>query len=100
MFKVQLNFFPGYQGDSCNQKTVTCSLTTCQNGGTCQESGGSVSCICAPGYNGQNCATNINECAGNPCPTASTCIDGINTYSCQCNDGKIGANCDKGKQTI
>lgn len=95
-----MHFLTGYQGDTCNQKTITCTLSTCKNGGTCVESAGSVTCTCVPGFAGTDCGTNIDECASNPCPSAGRCIDGINSYTCQCNDGKIGPSCDKGEDLL
>ncbi|KAL3837655.1 hypothetical protein ACJMK2_023001, partial [Sinanodonta woodiana] len=67
---------------------------TCRNGGTCNNTAGSYSCICTSGWTGANCTTDIDECASNlTCRNGGTCNNTAGSYSCICTSGWTGANC-------
>lgn len=70
-----------------------CSLSPCQNDGTCLENQETSVCDCQPGFNGTNCEFNINECQPNPCVNG-TCEDLIGDYKCDCARGFEGKNCE------
>lgn len=67
---------------------LECSTDPCQNGGTCDETGGSYSCECLPGYGGKDCQYNT-VCDANPCHFGS-CEAGNGTYTCNCDAGYTG----------
>ena len=52
----------------------TCELEPCLNGGTCDDSSGTISCICAPGYEGDLCEVDIDDCADAPCQNDGVCV--------------------------
>ncbi|ELU09492.1 hypothetical protein CAPTEDRAFT_223674 [Capitella teleta] len=72
---------------------LECSTDPCQNGGTCDETGGSYSCECLPGYGGKDCQYNT-VCDANPCHFGS-CEAGNGTYTCNCDAGYTGTDCDE-----
>lgn len=43
-------FFPVTSTGACQTSGLVC-----QNGGLCQDSTGTATCVCPPGYTGQNC---------------------------------------------
>lgn len=48
-----------------NSGQARCSLSSCQNGATCQEQGLNTVCMCKPGYTGERCETEYFRCQGN-----------------------------------
>ena len=66
----------------------------CQNGATCSESLGIVSCSCATGFTGDKCENNIDECSSNPCQNNGVCKDVTNGYECTCPPGITGDQCE------
>lgn len=74
--------------------TDPCATNPCQNGGLCQVSGTTYTCICQNGYSGQNCQSFISTaCSSNPCYNGATCISANNGYTCVCQTGYSGSNC-------
>ncbi|MEQ9651742.1 MAG: fibrinogen-like YCDxxxxGGGW domain-containing protein [Sandaracinaceae bacterium] len=73
----------------------TCELEPCLNGGTCDDSSGTISCICAPGYEGDLCEVDIDDCADAPCQNDGTCIDEVDGFTCDCPDGWAGDTCEE-----
>ncbi|XP_038047497.1 mucin-17-like [Patiria miniata] len=59
-----------------------CDPNPCMNGGTCEVSMDSHSCICVEGFTGHDCDTDIDNCDPNPCPDGESCVDGLNSFSC------------------
>ena len=56
----------------------------CKNGGTCLNSLGSYSCVCADGYEGKHCETETNECQSQPCLNGGVCTDMVANFTCNC----------------
>ena len=74
-----------------------CSYISCQNGGTCFETGTSLGfqCECLFGYTGQFCETLIPLCTPNPC-NGGVCSQAGVTFSCLCPLETGGRVCDEG----
>ncbi|XP_071156308.1 cubilin-like isoform X2 [Mytilus edulis] len=92
----------GIGASGCVQQgptTGACASNPCRNGGLCQNSGTSFSCVCNPGFGGLRCDTNVNECSSNPCQNGGTCVDGVNGYNCQCTGTFSGSNCQEQQQS-
>lgn len=74
---------------------LPCSISTCQNGGSCYKKGAENICVCAPGYTGQHCETDVDECQSNPCLNGATCLDGVNSFTCLCLPSYSGELCEQ-----
>ncbi|XP_050976453.1 versican b isoform X2 [Labeo rohita] len=77
------------------QDLTICSVSVCENGGTCFTNGNRNICFCAHGFSGEHCENEIDECQSNPCRNGGTCIDGLNTFSCVCLPSYSGSLCEK-----
>ena len=54
---------PGYSGTRCETDLDFCMLSTCENGGTCEEGPGvSTRCDCMPGFTGSSCSIRLPLC--------------------------------------
>jgi len=45
-----------------NPRQVSCTQSSCQNGGTCQGQESNSVCICKPGFTGQRCESGMINC--------------------------------------
>jgi len=113
----------GYRGDTCSQCAAgfhdagggTCAFdqqclgTSCSNHGTCNDTGGVVSCQCSTGFAGAHCErcdtafhrTPAGDCAADqhcpatdPCLPAGTCVDSSGDVACACEQGYTGQLCE------
>lgn len=66
--------------------------TKCENGGTCIQINGTVTCECPYEFEGENCKQLINFCAEQPCSNGH-CISLSTGYQCICLPGFIGKRC-------
>ncbi|KAJ6665861.1 hypothetical protein lerEdw1_001333, partial [Lerista edwardsae] len=78
-----------------------CQLIRCRNGGTCLESGSSVSCHCPTGWKGALCTETMSVCdpehsPPHRCRQGGTCIPLPEGYSCHCPLGTTGIYCQQG----
>lgn len=78
-----------------------CLLNPCLNGGTCDSTGGSISCSCLPGFSPPICNPDSqpDPCLyNNPCASGSTCVSLINGSSqCLCPFQSVGPFCNLSK---
>ncbi|XP_028273397.1 versican core protein isoform X1 [Parambassis ranga] len=74
---------------------LPCSVSVCQNGGSCFRRGVQSVCVCAPGYTGPLCETDVDECQSNPCLNGATCLDLVNSFSCLCLPSYTGELCEQ-----
>ena len=75
-----------------------CSYTQCLNGGTCQDTNGTFTCVCPHGYSGIYCEIFLPLCSPNPCLYQGACHEFSNrTFYCICTLGRQGRLCDEGK---
>ncbi|XP_059396041.1 aggrecan core protein-like [Carassius carassius] len=77
------------------QGFTLCSVSLCENDGTCYSNGKRNICVCMPGYSGEHCENDVDECQSNPCRNGGTCIDGLNTFSCVCLPSYSGPLCEQ-----
>nr|XP_055025772.1 protein eyes shut homolog [Misgurnus anguillicaudatus] len=75
-----------------------CSLISCQNRGTCVDSGSSVHCQCVFGWKGALCSEKVSFCDAEhipppSCARGSTCIPLPDGYTCRCPLGTAGRFC-------
>ncbi|XP_016149914.1 versican core protein-like [Sinocyclocheilus grahami] len=77
------------------QGLTLCSVSVCENGGTCYSNGKGNKCFCMPGYSGEHCENDVDECQSNPCRNGGTCIDGLNSFSCVCLPSYSGPLCEQ-----
>ncbi|XP_051973413.1 versican core protein-like [Xyrauchen texanus] len=77
------------------QGLTLCSVSVCENGGTCFSNGKGNTCVCMPGFSGEHCENDIDECQSNPCRNGATCIDGLKSFSCICLPSYSGALCEQ-----
>uniref|UniRef100_A0A8C2CBS6 Versican core protein n=1 Tax=Cyprinus carpio TaxID=7962 RepID=A0A8C2CBS6_CYPCA len=77
------------------QGLTLCSVSVCENDGTCYSNGKGNICVCMPGYSGEHCENDVDECQSNPCRNGGTCIDGLNTFSCVCLPSYSGPLCEQ-----
>ncbi|XP_052422813.1 versican core protein isoform X31 [Carassius gibelio] len=77
------------------QGFTLCSVSVCENDGTCYSNGKRNICVCMPGYSGEHCENDVDECQSNPCRNGGTCIDGLNTFSCVCLPSYSGPLCEQ-----
>ncbi len=98
----------GYSGADCSacragyhsEGEGTCALdedcrpSTCAGNGTCSETSGRVSCVCASGRSGAYCEQTNDTCAtNNPCNDKGVCTDFGGIVRCLCDQGYGGATC-------
>nr|XP_054770190.1 neurogenic locus notch homolog protein 1-like isoform X2 [Lytechinus pictus] len=79
--------------------TDPCTLSPCQNGGTCSSSNGVYQCTCPDTHEGTNCETEIDQCLSSPCQNGGTCSSSNGVYLCTCPDTHEGTNCETEKTT-
>uniref|UniRef100_A0A8C2CBI0 Versican core protein n=1 Tax=Cyprinus carpio TaxID=7962 RepID=A0A8C2CBI0_CYPCA len=79
----------------CFKGLTLCSVSVCENDGTCYSNGKGNICVCMPGYSGEHCENDVDECQSNPCRNGGTCIDGLNTFSCVCLPSYSGPLCEQ-----
>ncbi|XP_064476715.1 sushi, von Willebrand factor type A, EGF and pentraxin domain-containing protein 1-like [Ornithodoros turicata] len=72
-----------------------CFSGPCQNGGTCQKTDFSFTCLCLAGFSGTYCERRVDPCLSNPCYGQATCESKDGTYTCLCPHGYQGKNCDE-----
>uniref|UniRef100_F6T585 FAT atypical cadherin 1 n=1 Tax=Ornithorhynchus anatinus TaxID=9258 RepID=F6T585_ORNAN len=71
-----------------------CSVSPCQNGGTCFPSpSGGIYCKCPALYLGPFCEVSTDPCASNPCLYGGTCVVNSGDFSCQCRGRYSGHRC-------
>ena len=95
MWDMPVNAPQTIQGSNCSIviETPICSLTPCENNGTCIETTDSVgyACECTADYTGSNCSIVIETpiCSLTPCENNGTCIETKNVlgYICECTPG-------------
>lgn len=115
----------GYTGDGCaecangyekngsrcvsSEGMTSCDDNPCGANGTCDDSGGQVSCDCDEGYTGDDCSECDDgyhadpeddavcvvdaACGGDSCPANASCDDTGGIVTCTCNEGWDGAEC-------
>lgn len=78
-----------------------CRLQPCENGGTCETVGSSVTdfiCTCTSGFTGETCQTKFDHCTEeSPCRHGGTCsnIDTLPGFKCSCPYGFGGSSCEE-----
>lgn len=81
-----------------------CLVNPCLNGGTCNNTGSSISCICQPPYQPPLCnGTLPDPCSlsNNPCSSGSTCVALLDGSSqCLCPFQRVGPFCSLSKLLI
>ncbi|XP_038610870.1 protocadherin Fat 1 [Tachyglossus aculeatus] len=71
-----------------------CSVSPCQNGGTCFPSpSGGIYCKCPALFLGPFCEVSTDPCASNPCLYGGTCVINSGDFSCQCRGRYSGHRC-------
>ena len=76
----------------CVEGSESCEADTCNDHGTCSDTGGEVSCSCDDGWTGDRCEDNVDECATgeHDCDAHATCTDTDGAWECTCNAGYEG----------
>ncbi|QDG53173.1 hypothetical protein FIV42_21225 [Persicimonas caeni] len=96
---------PGYhlEDDAC-VPDETCAPDSCSGNGTCDDTGGIISCACDSGYAGDDCSScdtangfhddgqggcTTDPCLPNPCtePNKTSCVSSSGAYVCECDTG-------------
>ena len=85
----------GWTGATCKIDIDECSLGTCMNSYSCQNTMGGYICNCTQGFNGKNCDQDINECETMPCHNGSTCLNTYGGYTCLCAPFFKGSFCNE-----
>ncbi|XP_060079640.1 fibropellin-1-like [Ylistrum balloti] len=85
LYLDDISVFPG--------KCDLCSPNPCQNGGTCSQTGNSMSCACKTGFKGETCEA-IVECLTDTCSNGGTCTNTNGVLSCNCVTGFTGKTCE------
>ena len=80
------------EAGKCVNAGETCEPDTCHDHGTCDDSGGQLSCECNDGWTGHRCEQNIDECTlgVHDCDPNATCTDTDGSFTCACNAGYEG----------
>ncbi|EDV51468.2 cubilin homolog [Drosophila erecta] len=89
------SFGHGYGADGCtaDPSRLPCDQHTCQNNGTCVQSGRGTTCICQPGYSGAVCSSS-DVCHPSPCLNGGTCrLLPDAKYQCVCPRSYTGTIC-------
>lgn len=84
---------PGWTGNRCQDRLLSCDDVTCSNNGTCTVSENQYNCRCTDGWQGDGCLFDVDECKHSPCQGQSECINTKGSYRCQCSPGWTGINC-------
>ncbi len=82
-------------GDAGSEPHVGgCVLGACENGGTCIDDQGTITCTCQPGFGGERCEVNIDDCSDGACQNGGVCQDAVNGFHCACPLGFTGLHCE------
>jgi Leucine-rich repeat (LRR) protein len=81
------------EAGKCVAGGESCEPDTCNNHGTCDDTGGQVSCSCGNGWTGDRCEQNVDECTTgeHDCDPNASCADTDGSFECTCEAGYEGS---------
>ena len=93
--------YHGYYGEDCSwsfaQRLLSCANVTCQNNGSCLDTGGEFMCSCLPGFTGSLCERELlpDPCKDVDCHGNGFCsrTNGGRDAKCNCYHGYKGREC-------